>query len=152
MPNFKHVNHLKNKMKTTIKISAIFIILGGLLIPTIQSCKKYPDGPSISLRSRAERVANTWKVDNYKKNGTDYTSLFSDYTETFTKAGDYSYFWGSFSGTSKWAFQNNDTEIKLNGISNQSTQTLYILKLEEKQFWYYYMDGNDKKEFHMIQQ
>lgn len=138
-------------MKTTSKLSVLFIVVAGLMIPTIQSCKKYPDGPAISLRSRAERVANTWKVDNYKKNGTDYTSLVSDYSETFTKAGDYSYLWGSFSGTGKWAFQNNDNEIKLNGVSNQSSQTLYILKLEEKQFWYYYMDGSDKKEFHMVQ-
>lgn len=138
-------------MKNINKLSVLFIVLAGLMIPTIQSCKKYPEGPAISLRSRAERVANTWKVDNYKKNGTDYTSLVSDYSETFTKTGDYSYIWSSFSGTGTWAFQNNDAEIRLTGVSSQSSQTLYILKLEEKQFWYYYMDGNDKKEFHMIQ-
>ncbi|NCA80823.1 MAG: hypothetical protein EOM76_11710 [Sphingobacteriia bacterium] len=93
-----------------------------------------------------------WKVDNYKKNGTDYTSLVTDDRETFTSAGDYSYTWGILSGTGKWAFQNNDTEIKLTGTDNQASYTLVILKLEEKAFWYYYMDGNDKKEYHMVQQ
>jgi hypothetical protein len=84
-------------------------------------------------------------------NGTDYTSLVAGYTETYTKDGDYSYQWGSLSGTGKWAFQNHDDEIKLNGVSNQSSQTLIIQKLEEKQFWYYYMDGGDMHEFHMVQ-
>ena len=138
-------------MKIRKQISVIAIIFAGLMIPAIQSCKKYPDGPLISFRSRTERVANTWKVDNYKKNGNDYTSLMSGYTETYSKDGNYSYTWGNLSGTGKWAFQNSDKEIKLNGINNQSSQTLVILKLEEKQFWYYYMDGNDKKEFHMVQ-
>ncbi|HXB40804.1 MAG TPA: hypothetical protein VNZ49_09705 [Bacteroidia bacterium] len=138
-------------MKIRKQISVIVIIFAGLMIPAIQSCQKYPDGPFISFRTRTERVANTWKVDNYKKNGNDYTSLMGGYTETYSKDGNYSYSWGNLSGTGKWAFQNSDKEIRLNGINNQSSQTLVILKLEKKQFWYYYMDGNDKKEFHMIQ-
>ncbi|HBS86010.1 MAG: hypothetical protein A2W91_08365 [Bacteroidetes bacterium GWF2_38_335] len=117
----------------------------------LQGCQKYPDGPMVSFHSKTERVANTWNIDNYKINGEDYTSLVSGYSETFTNDGDYSYNWGVLSGTGAWEFQNNDTEIKLTGIDNQSSQTLVILKLEEKQFWYYYMDGNDKKEFHMVQ-
>jgi hypothetical protein len=118
----------------------------------IQSCKKYADGPLISLNSKTERVANTWKVDNYKINGNDYTSLVSGYTETYTKDGNYYYTFGSLSGTGTWAFQNNNEEVRITGIDHQSSETLYIQKLEEKQFWYYYMDGNDKKEFHMIQE
>ncbi len=134
------------------KITVLFILLAVFAIPFIQSCKKYPDGPVFSIHSRTERVANTWKVDNYKENGNDFTSLVAGYTETYTKDGNYSYTWGNFSGTGKWEFQNNDAEIRITGINNQSSETLYILKLEEKQFWYYYMDGNDKKEFHMIEQ
>ena len=141
---------MKNKMKNKMKLTAI-IIISGLMLFGIQSCKKYEDGPMFSLSSRTQRVANKWKVDNYKVNGTDYTSLVSDYTETYTKAGAYSYQWGILSGTGTWAFQNNDAEILITGIDNQSTVTLVIQKLEEKQFWYYIMDGSDKKEYHMIQ-
>ena len=137
---------MKNKMKLTA-----IIIISGLMLFGIQSCKKYEDGPMFSLSSRTQRVANKWKVDNYKVNGTDYTSLVSDYTETYTKAGAYSYQWGILSGTGTWAFQNNDAEILITGIDNQSTVTLVIQKLEEKQFWYYIMDGSDKKEYNMIQ-
>jgi hypothetical protein len=139
-------------MKTSKRLTALMMIAITFLIFSIQGCKKYPEGPALSLHSRAERVANTWKVDNYKINGSDYTSLVQGYTETYSKGGAYSYSWGNFAGTGKWAFQNKDTEIKLTGISNQDDHTLVILKLEEKEFWYYYMDGDDKKEFHLIQQ
>ena len=135
----------------TLKIIPIAVALCVMIMPGIEGCKKYPDGPAFSLRSRTARVANTWKVDNYKINGDDYTSLVADYSETYSKDGNYSYSWGNFAGTGTWAFQNHDLEIRLTGITNQSSYTMVILKLEEKEFWYYYMDGNDRKEFHMIQ-
>ena len=138
-------------MKINKKMSVLLTLFAGLNLLSMQSCKKYEEGPFFSIHSRTERVSNTWKVDNFKINGTDYTSLMSGYVETYSKDGNFSFSWGSLSGTGKWAFQNNDAEIKINGTSNQESQTLFILKLEEKQFWYYYMDGNDKKEFHMVQ-
>jgi hypothetical protein len=137
-------------MNTKNKLSGLTILFAMLTMITIQSCSKYPEGPAVSFRSRDARVANTWKVDNFKDDGTDYTSLVTDYSETFSKDGNYSYSWGSMAGTGKWAFQNDDMEIKVSGISSASSETLFILKLEEKSFWYYYMDGTHRKEFHMI--
>ena len=136
-------------MKT--KITVLLILLSTITITSIESCKKYPDGPVLTFESRTARVANTWKVDNYKINDVDYTSLVSGYTETYSTDGNYSFSWGVLVGTGSWAFQNNDAEIRITGVDNMSSETLYILKLEEKEFWYYYMDGNDKKEFHMIE-
>jgi hypothetical protein len=138
-------------MKNSSKLTLVLSLLTLSVAFTAGSCKKYDEGPVISFHSRAERVANTWKVDNYKVNGNDQTSLVSDYTETYTKEGAYSYSWGALSGTGTWAFQNKDKEIRLTGTSNQDSHTLIILKLEEKQFWYYYMDGSDKHEFHLIE-
>ncbi|HTA61922.1 MAG TPA: hypothetical protein VK835_05680 [Bacteroidia bacterium] len=138
-------------MKKTKKISIILTLFVICMMPLVQGCKKYPDGPLISFRSRAERVANTWRVDNYQKNGTDYTSLMAGYTETYTRDGGYSYSWGNVSGTGVWMFQNSDKEIALTGLKNQENHTLVVLKLEEKEFWYYYISGNDRHEFHMIQ-
>ena len=137
-------------MKKTNKLFLLAILFIALTVPVVQSCKKYPDGPMFSLQSRKERVANTWKIENYKKNGNDLTSSMSGYTETYTKNGNYSYTWYFFGGSGTWAFQNHDKEIRITGNTGLSSQTLYILRLEEKSFWYYYMDGSDKKEFHMI--
>lgn len=139
---------MKNK-----KIIPFFLIVLSIFSTVLfEGCTKYDEGPFISFRSRPERVANTWKVDNYKLNDNDYTSLVTDYRETFSKDGNYSYNWGSSAGTGTWSFQNKDREIKLVGISNQEDHIIFIVKLEEKEFWYYYMDGSDKHEFHMIQQ
>ncbi|MBI3234189.1 MAG: hypothetical protein HYZ42_09140 [Bacteroidetes bacterium] len=136
--------------KIVTKLSISFFALALLLV--VNGCNKYPDGPSISLRSRTARLANTWKIDNYKLNGNDYTSLMSGYSETFTSEGGYSYNSTLSDGTGKWAFQNDDTEVRITGTDNQRSVTLMIQKLENKQLWYYYMDGNDKKELHLVQQ
>jgi len=138
-------------MKNTKKLLTL-VILSGLMLIGFQSCSQYPDNSGITFVSKIDRVSKAWQLDNYKVNGTDYTSLMTAYTETFTKQGTYSYQWGILGGTATWAFQNNDAEIKITEVSNVSTKTLVILKLEEKAFWYYYMDGNDKKEYHLIPQ
>jgi hypothetical protein len=139
-------------MKIKSRIQSILILGVIASVALFESCQKYEDGPAISFRSRAERVANTWKIDNYKVNENDMTSLVTDYRETFSKDGNYSYTTGATAGTGSWTFQNDDKEIKLVGITNQEDHTLFILKLEEKEFWYYYMDGTDKHLFHLIKQ
>jgi hypothetical protein len=135
----------------TIKKTPIFLALLALIaVTSLQSCQKYSEGPMLSVRSRKERVSNHWEVENYKINGNDLTSLYQGYNETFSKSGDYSYEWGILDGTGTWNFQNNDMEIKLTGDSDQTSRTLFILKLEEKAFWYYYIKNGDKHEFHLI--
>ncbi|HEY1039599.1 MAG TPA: hypothetical protein VGF30_09360 [Bacteroidia bacterium] len=134
------------------KLYGGIILVALLIVPFFQSCKKYPDGPGFSVRTRKERVTNDWKVENYKINDRDFTSLVSAYTESYTKNGGYAYFWGSASGSGSWEFQNHDEEIKLTGTDDHASRRLYILKLEEKQFWYYYMDGSDRCELHLIEQ
>lgn len=129
-------------------------ILFGILViaSSLTSCKKYPDGPTISLRSRTERVANTWKMEQVMLNGSDVTSTFTNinYTETYDKSGNYSYSSTVGSGSGKWSFENKDTQIKRQGVSGQSTLDLTILRLKEKSFWYKYADGNDNYEFHLV--
>jgi hypothetical protein len=109
-------------MKNKNKISLLALLFIALTLTSIQGCKKYEDGPAISLRSRSARLSNTWRVENYKVNGDDYTSLVSGYSE----------------------------QVKLSGNDSQSSRTLFIRKLEEKTLWYYYFEGNDKYELHLV--
>jgi hypothetical protein len=135
-----------------LKKSTLFILLlVGTMAPILQGCNKYSDGPMLSVVSRTERLSNIWKVENYKIDGTDYTSIVTNYTEIFSKSGAYSYDWGILGGSGTWAFQNNDMEVKLTGNDNQTSRTLYILKLEEKALWYYYTDNDKRHEFHLSQ-
>lgn len=133
----------KKRFLKFIPIAFITLIFAG--------CQKYEDGPMFSIRTRTERVANTWEIDNYTINETDWTSLVGGYSETYSKDGNYSYTWGILNGTGTWKFANRQSDIQITGISNQTDRTLVILKLEEEQFWYYYMDGSDKHEFHMTE-
>jgi len=128
------------------------LLMASILLFGFQSCSQYPDNDGITLVSKTERVSGLWKVENYKVNDVDYTSLVSGYTETFTKDGAFSYQWGVLGGNGTWVFQNKDAEIQITGINNQNSKTLFIQKLEKTQFWYYYFDASDKKEFHMIKQ
>lgn len=128
--------------------SFIFIIVASLT-----SCKKYEEGPALSLRSKTARVANTWKVESYTINGADNTQSLNsiNYTEFYDKDGNYSYSTSVGSGSGKWEFQSDKEQIKRSGVSGQSSETLYILKLKEKEFWYYYLDGNDRHEVHLME-
>jgi len=138
-------------MKSIQKMVTL-VILSVTMMVGVQSCSQYPDNSGITLVSKTDRVSRAWKVENYKVNSTDYTSLVSAYTETYTKTGAYSFTWAILGGTGTWKFQNSDAEIQITGVTNVTSRTLYILKLEETAFWYYYMDGTDRKEYHLVPQ
>jgi hypothetical protein len=138
-------------MKGIQKIVTL-VILSVTMMVGVQSCSQYPDNSGITLVSKTDRVSRAWKVENYKVNSTDYTSLVSAYTETYTKTGAYSFTWAILGGTGTWKFQNSDAEIQITGVTNVTSKTLYILKLEETAFWYYYMDGTDRMEYHLVPQ
>ncbi len=137
-------------MKKKLKLSILSVLAGVFVLTVIPGCNKYPEGPSLSLRTRKARLVNDWRIENYKFNDTDLTSLVTGYSETFTKNDDYSYEWGLANGSGTWAFIEDYEKVKLTGSDDQSSRTLVILKLEEKALWYYYMDGNDRNEYHMV--
>lgn len=129
-----------------------------ITIAMISGCKKYEEGPALSLRSRTARVENVWKVEKYIKNGTDETAEFNikkrDYSETFTKDGMWSHAYIDEDNDAKadvgtWSFDKDDTEIDRNA-GGSTWEELYILRLKSKEFWFWYMDSGDKKEFHMV--
>jgi len=59
--------------------SLLFLILSmGLLL--FSSCRKYPDGPTWSLRSRVERVSNFWTASVISRNTINETNTSLIYT------------------------------------------------------------------------
>ena len=132
---------------TTKNIFSIILIIG----VSLTGCKKYEEGPALSLRSKTARVENTWKVESYTINGVGVTSSLTsiNYTETYDKDGSYSYNSSSGGGSGRWGFQSNEEQINRSGVSGQPTETLFILRLKEREFWYYFLDGNDRHEVHL---
>ncbi len=122
-----HSSFNKSNTFIIIKKTIVFILSIVILTTINQGCKKYEEGPMISLRSKTERVANTWKVEKYLKNGVDETadraSKKRNYTETFTKDGVWSYYYIQTdnngtdeikSDAGKWQFDNDKKEIDRN--------------------------------------
>ena len=54
------------------------ILFLGILIILMYSCKKYEDGPLISLRSPLSRLLGKWEVESVSINGDDITAIYND--------------------------------------------------------------------------
>ncbi len=70
------------------------IVIASLSIAAFSCEKKYEDGPTVSVLSRKERVANDWKIQKAIENGTDISEDYDQYDLYLTKNGDLSaYSW-----------------------------------------------------------
>lgn len=122
-----------------IKILSLFLITTGL----IEGCRKYEDGPAISLIPKKERVANTWVVEKALADNMDVTGDYDHYEIYLTNDGDaeltaqYTVFGIHYitdtDGT--WQFTNNQSNIQFNYEDDSQDAEYQILKLTEKEFW-----------------
>jgi len=95
-------------------------------------CKKYDEGPAISLRTAKARVVNDWRGDGY---------VFSFYTHMrFSKDNTFIIFFGDDYGNvgekGTWAFNDNKNALILTvtqGNIGQVPEVWTILKLKEKE-------------------
>lgn len=136
--------------KNTLILAVVFCAL------SLVSCSKYEEGPAISLRSKKERVSNTWKIENAYRSGEDVTEDYDQYTLTMTKDGDARlvaiYTSGAFTfeyetnGT--WKFENSKEVLVLDFEDNDADNKYQILKLKEDELWLREQGGED--ELHLI--
>ena len=137
------------------KISLLFVITSIVLI----ACKKYPDGPAISLRSKTERLSNSWQMAQVLEGGVDKTSdyqfAFNGYNLIIENDGNYSYNYKALgvvpiSETGKWAFNSDKTKVIFDPSSNNNgNNELKILRLMEEDLWLLDEDNNGAvTEFH----
>ena len=139
-----------------MKIGKIIVACGVLTMFAFASCNKYEDGPAISLRSKKERIANTWQIEVAYNNGEDVTDQYDEYTLKFTKGGDAElaalYSFGAFSyeydtdGT--WSFGNNAEELDLDYEDDDADASFQILRLAEDELWLREKGGED--ELHLM--
>ena len=139
------------RMKKTLLYSLIIISY----ISLNTSCKKYEEGPGISLRSKKERASNSWVLEDVTEAGVSVINNFKNYLLVMEKSGFYSLSY-ELSGTAfaeegTWRFANKNEQIEM--LINQqgaAIQTITILKLKEKSFWFYTEDANAvRTEYHL---
>lgn len=129
-------------MKKITALTVAALMIGGL---GLTSCKKYEDGPALSLLTKKMRVAGTWEVEAFFVDGVDKTSDYRAFTTSETieykKDGSYTssytYVIGSDTDAGTWEFINDKEEIKtLSNDAGATPDTMVILKLKNKEMWF----------------
>lgn len=134
-----------------MKIQHLLLVPVFLLL--LSGCKKYEEGPSLSLISKKERVANAWKLESYFENGVDKTSdaqtLFKDfllvidknnmkYAKSFSALGLLPY-----GESGSWKFSSDKSSIEFTpDNTNISPYSWKIVKLKESSSGFSYTSNN----------
>lgn len=157
-------------MKKVRIISVALIVL--LIAGAMPSCKKYDEGPLISLRSKEARLVNKWKFDKYIVDNTDYTPSILDnsYIE-FSENGDFTMCIYAVEGiaiedtttiTGSWEFASGKTSLDINMIytyedfwsGNEVTvNQVYewdIIKLKKEETIIETLTNGSKYEYHLV--
>lgn len=127
-------------MKTTILKTAILFTVFTFIA---SSCKKYEDGPIVSVRSKEERIANTWVIEKAYDNGNDVTSDYDQYElmmdkdqkaklTTNYKSGNVTF---TFATDGVWLFENDKNDLRLDFDDNDADRVYEILRLTEEELW-----------------
>ena len=103
------------------------------------SCKRYDDGPSLTLASKKSRISNDWVLDKYYAGDQDITtmatvqSVWSGTVWSIEKNGKYSVS-GGWVDTGTWSFTSKKGDVTFASSSGTTTDYV-ILKLESKSLW-----------------
>lgn len=137
-----------------IKSITALIMVSGLLV---FGCQDYPEGPSVSLIPKADRVGNDWKVGEALDNGTNVTADYSRYELDLTPGGaatltaQYTLLGIAYdfvtNGT--WAFVSDEKKISFDFANDQADGVYEILKLETNDMWL--KEDGGTLELHFVQ-
>ncbi|MFM7682568.1 MAG: lipocalin family protein [Bacteroidota bacterium] len=127
-----------------MKTSPLFIML---IVLSLVSCGKYEEGPGISLRTKKNRITNTWKLTKAEVNGVDQTPSPSSYSLTMTLKDDetltanYTIFTVPINTSGNWAFSSDKLNLILTDNTGSSTNN--ILRLTNKELKLRQIDAGD---------
>jgi len=138
---------MKRKLFLSVCISMLLLSV---------ACNKYKDGPALSLRSKTERVANSWKVGQALDNGDDVTSSYNKFELDLSKGGsaslsaEYNFFGNDYkyTTTGSWAFVSNKEKLSLDFDNDAGDNVYRILRLKEKEMWL--KDDDGSLELHLV--
>jgi hypothetical protein len=141
-----------NKIK---KILAAFMLIT-MVSTMFTSCKKGTDDPVVSLKSRKDRIVNTWTLDKFEKdgitqdmNGATYTYVvLSNGTLTRSVEGSIFGFPTKKDDSGTWSFVNDDEDININ--INSSSSVYNIQRLATKELWLKNNDGSNTYVYYFI--
>jgi len=130
-------------MKNVFK-SLMLLLTLAVVMPSMQSCKKYEEGPAFSLRTKKARFVNKWKVDKYEINDEDATTFVDGFTYDFQKDGTAILDDGDGNSTAgTWEFTDGKEKVVITSDGDSDTWT--IMRLKHAELICEYEDGNGNK-------
>ena len=127
------------------KSALLIVMIATLLMPVLEGCKKYEEGPLISFKSKAKRIAQVWKYTDRTVGGSSKLDTYhSSLTVEFTSDGFYQEMSGSnveFEG--EWKFDASKSNIGIKYTGEDEFEFFEIVKLKGKELWLKGEDGDD---------
>ncbi len=143
-------------MKIT-KLTVAFF-MGCLTLGTLAtSCKKYEDGPAVSLTSRTDRVANTWIFAYAEEDGQNVSSQFDQYELFMNSSGEatldasYTVFGVTYQDQTSgaWSFTEEESNLRLDFADDTQDGEYRILRLTKDELWL--KDISQNLEIHLLE-
>ena len=124
-------------MTKTLKIAALLFTS---LVIFGSSCKKYEDGPSLSLRTKKARLANTWELTEATDGNVDISAFMTGLEMTIEKDGNYSKGGTIANGTTineigTWEFSEDKTTLILSPNGSLFPVKWIITRLKNDELW-----------------
>lgn len=133
-----------------MKTTHLLLIVGAMCTTTFSACKKYENGPRLSLHTKKARIVNVWKYDHVTANGTDVTASYVNRSVEFKKDDNYILTDGLYANAGTWQFASDKEDIVLSATNSSSAITWHILKLKNRELWVAEHNGSSSYEYHFL--
>ncbi|MEO6239808.1 MAG: hypothetical protein ABIQ40_00665 [Bacteroidia bacterium] len=133
-----------------MKSTHMLLILGFTIASIATQCKKYEEGPRLSLHSKKARIANSWKYEQVTHNGTDITASYANCFWELKKDGNYINTQGTSTYAGTWQFASDKEDIILTPASSGYSSTWHIIRLTNDELWVTVHLTTSSYEYHFI--
>jgi hypothetical protein len=136
-------------MKSKLLFTGIILVA----LIAMEGCKKYPDGPSMTLRSKKDRLANEWVIQKVITNEVDVTvfwvNTYPDFLWNIRKDYYYELLTNGITTEGTWALDEEKEEIIFTENNSPTPEVYTIYKLKHNELWLYRVVGGDETEVHL---
>lgn len=117
------------KTKNFLLLFAVAALLG-----SVTACKKYEDGPAVSLLTKKQRLCRTWFVRSVTSGSIGFENPSPEsYKYEFQKNGTLTITQDGNSSTGSWSFADNKEDLSI--TVDGSIYLAEIRRLTKKELW-----------------
>lgn len=116
-------------MKTILAMAAIVLLTFGL-----EACKKYPEGPTVSLLPRRERIEGKWVAGKVIQNQAEITAQYKNHIWEFTRQYSVIHSVDSVRTFGVWNTMTRDKDFVID-YDNGDREIYEIRKMLKDEFW-----------------